>query len=249
MDYTKIFTNKAEAYRKYRPSYSLDLLAFLKNSGMIQSGMTVADVGCGTGIFSYQLLKYDVKIFGVEPNATMRKEAKKYIQSDSFVLVNGTAENTTLSDFSIDLITVAQAFHWFNPLKFRDECKRISATDGTVLLVWNRKELGEMEIERKKIVNKYYHIPDVYDCDWQKREEGISIFFGGKYNVKLFDNDIVNNYEEFIGRTLSASHAIERTDKKFNQYLQDWEAYFKRYSVNGKIIIPNKTVAFWGKVK
>lgn len=55
--------------------------------------------------------------------------------------INGTAGNTTLDTSSVDFITSAQAFHWFNVHEFKRECKRILKLEGRVALVWNVREM------------------------------------------------------------------------------------------------------------
>ena len=86
----------------------------------------MADIGSECGIFSHQLLESGLHVIGVEPNDDMRKMAEQSLKLYSrFQSIKATAENTTLKENSVDLVTVAQAFHWFDKEAFKIECQRI----------------------------------------------------------------------------------------------------------------------------
>ena len=76
---------------------------------------TIADIGSGTGILTQQLIHECSKVYAIEPNSDMRRVAEKRLRNEpGFISINGTAENTTLENESIDYITAAQSFHWFD---------------------------------------------------------------------------------------------------------------------------------------
>ena len=77
-------------------------------------------------------------VYGVEPNDDMRKEAEKRLSAfPRFHSVAGTAERTGLPGASVDLVTAAQSFHWFDAAAFKRECRRILSGGGKVALIWN----------------------------------------------------------------------------------------------------------------
>ena len=115
MDVLNRFSNRVDAYVKYRPAYPQELITFLKQEGMLHSETIIADIGSGTGISSELFLKEGNTVIGVEPNQEMRETAEKLLTKyDNFKSINATAEHTTLKDKSVDLVIVAQAFHWFD---------------------------------------------------------------------------------------------------------------------------------------
>jgi trans-aconitate methyltransferase len=92
------FSNRADNYKKFRPSYPQDVLEPLKKVGLTSASI-VADVGSGTGIFTQILLSCGAKVFGVEPNKAMRDSAEEKLSGEqNFVSVDGSAENTTLAE-------------------------------------------------------------------------------------------------------------------------------------------------------
>lgn len=95
----------------------------------------IADIGAGTGKLTIALTGLESPIYAVEPDADMRAELVDRTRGLTGVtVVAGTADHTGLPAHSVDVITVAQALHWFDPDSFAAECRRI-ARDGRYLLV------------------------------------------------------------------------------------------------------------------
>lgn len=66
--------------------------------------------------------------------------ATEELDSKLFTPISGTAEDIPLSDNSVDLVSCAQSFHWFDSVSFRAECDRILRPNGKILLIWNTKD-------------------------------------------------------------------------------------------------------------
>lgn len=116
-DPTKRFSDRADVYAKYRPAYPPACIDFLTKQFLLTENSVVADIGSGTGLLSGLLIKKGCTVIGVEPNNDMRAQAEKELSNDRFVSVDGTAESTHINDSSVDLVTVAQAFHWMDAKK------------------------------------------------------------------------------------------------------------------------------------
>src|SRR5688500_12874890 len=143
------FTDRVEAYVRHRPSYPDDVVRFLESIGLARPGMTVADIGSGTGISAQLFLRNGYRVIGVEPNAAMRAAAERLLatelETSAFRSVNGSAEATTLPDASVDLVVAGQAFHWFDRPAARREFHQIlrqdNSSNGGVALFWNSRDL------------------------------------------------------------------------------------------------------------
>ena len=146
MDNTSRFSGKADSYQAARPGYPPELAGYLADLGM--KGSQVADIGAGTGIFSRFLLeKLDCTVWAVEPNEEMRGKAEEELRDvPRFFSVKGTAEATGLDSQSVSFVTAAQAFHWFSPKAFREECLRILRPNGVAVLVWNSPNYDYMKV-------------------------------------------------------------------------------------------------------
>lgn len=248
---TEKFTDKADSYAKYRPSYPNEYIEYLLTASRLKEGNIVADIGSGTGIFSGQLLEKGLTVIGVEPNDEMRLKAEQSLNKDGrFMSVKAAAENTTLHDKSVDLVTVAQAFHWFDPEKFRVECKRILKQDAMVALVWNSRD-GSSDLNKESAEICQKHCPNFkgFSGGMGETEEVFKQFFkDGKYEFKSFQNHLEFNFEGFLGRYLSASYSPKKTDREYDPFISSLTKLFEKYSKNGKIVIPNVTRSYLGNV-
>src|SRR5262245_8336889 len=106
------FSGNAAGYAQYRPSYPPAIVDGILAAAGVSPGDPVADVGCGTGIFTRLLAERATVVTGIDPNEPMLAEARA--AGGSATYVRGEAEATGLPDQSVALVTVAQAFHWFD---------------------------------------------------------------------------------------------------------------------------------------
>jgi ubiquinone/menaquinone biosynthesis C-methylase UbiE len=141
-DSTERFSSRVEHYVRYRPGYPPEVLELLKSECGLTADSVIADVASGTGIFTRLLLENGNRVFGVEPNDDMRRAGEEFLAGyPRFTSVAGTAEATTLADHSVDLVTAAQAAHWFNFEKARREFVRILKSGGWTVLLWNDRRI------------------------------------------------------------------------------------------------------------
>ena len=184
---TTRFSNRVDNYVKYRPSYPGEIVPFLENSIGLNKEQRIADIGSGTGIFSELFLKNGYHVIGIEPNEDMRHAAEHHLsQYTGFSNLDQRAEQTGLNDQSIDLITVAQAFHWMEPGATKNEFQRILKPGGHILLAWN------LRLHNTPFLKEYETLKQRFGIDYKlsKRadEETIGHFFRCRwiYHTKLY---------------------------------------------------------------
>lgn len=134
------FTKLAQAYVN-RPAYGaavIDLIVARVREGLEKP--VVADVGAGTGKLTEMLSGRGLTGFAVEPNDAMRAEGEK-LALPGFSWHQGTAELTGLDDSSVDLVTMASAFHWADANRSLEEFRRILRPGGLLALLWNPRDL------------------------------------------------------------------------------------------------------------
>ena len=250
MDRTQKFSGLADNYAIGRPAYADTFIECLYSQYGLMEQSVIADIASGTGKFAKQLLEKGNFVYCVEPNDDMRKaaidELGKYI---GFCSIDGTAEETKLGEHSVDHITVAQAFHWFDAKPFQQECKRILRPNGNVFLIWNMRDMSsEVNQVGFSIFSKY--CPDFkgFGGGIQKDDVRIRQFFEDKYEYAEFDNSLFYDRDTFISRSLSGSYSLRKGDKNYSAYIDALSELFEKYAKDDVITMENKTVAYIGRM-
>jgi len=247
------FDGMGNTYAKFRPTYPQAFIDYLFSDVGINKDSIIADIGSGTGILTKQLLKLGNKVLAVEPNNDMRAVAEADLSDYiNFKSVNGSAKNTMLDSQSVDFITVAQAFHWFDRESFKAECNRILKPNGKVILVWNSRTIDSEVNKDSDAINRKY-CPDFKGFSGGIRgtedaNSQFSNFFVGEYETRIFQNDITFHLDGFIGRNRSASYALKEKDENYLAYIAELTKCFYKHAFDGKMIMPNNTMSYMGTI-
>lgn len=251
MDGIEKFKGLASFYEAGRPGYAEALIDDLFQKYGVSSDSVIADIGSGTGKFSEQLLKRGVRVYCIEPNEDMRGQSgqvlKKYANCS---ILAGNAADTALPDGSVDFITAAQSFHWFDTKQFQKECRRMIRTNGKVFLIWNIDQ-GSDVIQKNHEINRKYCPEAGKDVFYKIKRDDIRIreFFDYNYERLEFDHPLCYDRDKFINRNLSSSHSLKTGEEHFEEYRQALGQLFEEYAENGILSVPNKTVVYMGVVK
>lgn len=245
------FNDRVENYVAYRPSYPAGLIDFLRDELGATRGATVADVGAGTGMLSELLLKDGCAVICVEPNDGMRAVAESRLQSyPNFKSVRGTAEATTLESASVDLVTAAQAFHWFDAERSRAEFRRILKPNGSVALLWNMRRTNSTPFLRdyEQLLREFGTDYAQVNCE-QVSEERIALFFGGGFGVRSFDNFQSVDFESLRGRLLSSSYVPLAGHPDYEPMLARLRQLFDAHQQDGRVVIEYDAKVYHGRLE
>ena len=190
------FARSADAYEEGRPGYppaALDPLALVP-------GMAVLDLAAGTGKLTRALAAGGATVIAVEPVAEMRAALP-----DSVTALDGTAEAIPVEDGSVDLVTVAQAFHWFDGPAALAEIHRILSPGGRLAVLWNRR------VEDDPVNRAIEHLIEPYrmgtpthrDDAWRAAFEETTLF--GPLETHVFANEQVLDADGLAARVSSIS--------------------------------------------
>ncbi|MBW3664957.1 MAG: methyltransferase domain-containing protein [Actinobacteria bacterium] len=135
------FDRAALAYERGRPSYPDSAIQWLVQRAKLTDGSVVVDVAAGTGKLTRLLVASGAQVIAVEPVEGMRHVLAGLVPSAE--VLDGTAENIPLAAGHADVITVGQAFHWFDVPAALAEIHRVLRPGGSLALVWNRRLLNE----------------------------------------------------------------------------------------------------------
>jgi ubiquinone/menaquinone biosynthesis C-methylase UbiE len=239
----KRFSDRVSNYAKFRPSYPEEIIGFLEQNIGLQKEWTIADIGSGTGIFSELLLRNGYKVWGVEPNKEMREEAEKNLAGyEKFSSINGKAEQTFLTGNSIDLITVAQAFHWMARDATKEEFRRILKPEGFIMLLWN------IRLTRTAFLKALEELKIKFGTDYKAgrmtKQKDLAAFFDPMpLTQKDFYQVQILNYEGLRGQLLSSSY-VPMEGEKHEQMLLKLKDLFDKYNEDGFVKIEYETKVY-----
>jgi ubiquinone/menaquinone biosynthesis C-methylase UbiE len=115
------FSKQSDLYAKYRPGYPQALYDCIINH--VENKEAAWDCGTGNGQAAKELSKAFMKVFATDIS---QKQIDKAVQSDNIFYSVQPAEQTNFPDNSFDLVTVAQALHWFRFDEFYKEVRRVT---------------------------------------------------------------------------------------------------------------------------
>ncbi len=132
------FERGADDYVAARPGYPAGVVDLLAADLGLGPGADVLDLAAGTGKLTVDLVARGARVVAVEPVVAMRERLLRDVAG--IEVRDGTAEALPLEDASVDLVTVAQAFHWFDAPAALAEIRRVLRPGGGLALIWNVRD-------------------------------------------------------------------------------------------------------------
>lgn len=244
-----VFGGRAKDYGFGRPGYAegaIDLIF----SRLIASGGVAADIGSGTGILSKEFVSRGIDVYCVEPNADMRAQADALLSgSRHYMPVPAAAEDTTLPDNSVDLVTAASSFHWFDADAFRAECCRILKPGGYVCVMINVRSMDDPFTVRQheaalETCIGYYSLRHGYEESLPRLRR----FFGQGMQTAIFDHPLTYTRDKFISRSLSSSYAPPSGPDGKNPYGEALKKLMDEFGFGESFVLPNVTAVHYGRL-
>lgn len=234
------FSATAKNYHFYRPSYPPELIDWIIKTTKLSASSVIADIGCGTGISARLFSERGFTTIGIDPNEDMLALARAHDSTIHYQ--KGEAINTGLTNNSIDLIIVAQAFHWFDIEPTFVEFKKILKPDGWACAFWNIREKTELLREYETLLQKFSEAfektPRAKDTI-EKIKNSSEIT---SVKEKEFSNFQKFNLDGLIGRAYSTSYVTHGV-KDHEGFKKALKQLFDRHQKKGTITFVYKTVA------
>jgi SAM-dependent methyltransferase len=241
------FDAGAGAYDRARPSYPPDAVAWLIDILRIGLGARVCDLAAGTGKLTRLLAPAGADLFAVEPVEGMSavlREALPHVP-----VVSGTAEALPLRDASVDAVTVAQAFHWFDGDKAFAELARVVRSAGRVGIIWNARD------RTVDWVDKVWGIVDREErnAPWRDHEHWRDSALGDRHGFDelheaTFRHAQVITPEGVVERIASVSHIAALPEPRHGEVLDEVRELLATHpQTAGKqdLAIPYRVDAYW----
>jgi SAM-dependent methyltransferase len=246
------FSDRVADYVRYRPGYPLALYDVLATECGLRAEHLVADIGSGTGLLSKLFLDRGNRVLGVEPNPEMRAAAEEFLRNyPYFTSVNGSAEATTVSNASVDFVTAAQAFHWFEPQATRREFQRILKSGGFVVVAWNDRVLSESPFAReyedllRRFSTDYPRVRESYP-----EAEAMQQFFGEN---PLRHRELPNfqdfDFQGLAGRLRSSSYAPKEGHPNYGPMMSQLRKIFDVNQVEGRVRMVYTTHIYFAQLE
>lgn len=128
------FALVADSYERGRPGYPEEAVRWLAGD----EPCDVVDLGAGTGKLTRSLVALGHRVTAIEPLPEMLELIPTAAPGASAIL--GSAEVIPLPDSYADVVTAAQAFHWFDHPVALPEIARVLRPGGRLGLVWNTRD-------------------------------------------------------------------------------------------------------------
>ncbi|MFL5883796.1 MAG: class I SAM-dependent methyltransferase [Thermoleophilaceae bacterium] len=169
------FEAAASDYEAARPGYPSDAIYWLVEQLRLGEQTTVLDLAAGTGKLTRLLSPLVGRTIAVEPVAAMRARLHEVLPHAE--VLDGVAESIPLEDSSVDAVTAAQAFHWFDAARAAAEIARVLRPAGRLAIVWNRRHLDDpAQAGIERIVSRYREdTPSHRTSAWRSEVEGTGL--------------------------------------------------------------------------
>jgi ubiquinone/menaquinone biosynthesis C-methylase UbiE len=159
----------------------------------------VVDLAAGTGKLTTLLVARGLNVIAVEPVAEMRAVLQARVPSTD--VREGTAEGIPVADGVADAVTVAQAFHWFDPERALPEIARVLAPEGVLLIFVNvRDKSDELQRELEALMSPYRgRYPNPH---WDEKLPDNELF---EPVLRTFPHEQLLDRQTFVERVASVS--------------------------------------------
>jgi len=212
MRYVDHFGKKSSDYLQYRPDYPDELYQYLV--GLATQHELAWDCGTGNGQAAGQLSPHFKQVIGSDVNQQQLDVAIKKANVHYYCW---PAEKTGLSATTVDLVTVAQALHWFNLEPFYQEVQRVSKSSG-IMAAWCYS-LGSINQEIDMVIKKLY--TDILGNGYWPSERR---YIDEQYQTIYFPFKKMETPQFNIEKKMDFTHVIG--------YLNTWSAVKEYQQVN-----------------
>ena len=250
------FQRGADDYERARPSYPSEAIDLIVRECRLGPGVSVCDLAAGTGKLTRLLVPSGAQLIAVEPVAAMREQLATAVPGVD--VVDGTAEAIPLGDASVDALTVAQAFHWFDPERALPELHRVLRPGGHLVLIWNVRdetvdwvrEFTELVVARGggRPYTPYHQLGsgEAMTADHDEVVRASGLF--GEVATAWFANPQVVTLDDVVARAASTSFVSALDDGPRQDLLDEVRSLVGTHpQVAGqdRFVFPHETMVSW----
>jgi ubiquinone/menaquinone biosynthesis C-methylase UbiE len=229
-----VFGQVAAVYERSRPGYPPQAVIWLVGT----TPRRVLDLGAGTGKLTRALVAAGHDVVAVEPLPPMLAELRRHLPDVD--ARKGAAEELPLPDADVDVVVVAQAFHWFDQDRALSEIARVLRPGGRLGLVWNlRDETVPWVAELSRVIGSRDAFPAGVVAG---RFTGSTRV--GPVEAARFDHTQRLDREGLLALVRSRSYVAELPDGRRDVILREVDRLFSRHADDGSVLLPYVTQCF-----
>jgi len=222
------FSKQAVDYSKFRPQYPDEMIEYIIS--FVKTKSIALDVATGNGQVAHKLSNYFKKVFATDIS---QKQLDNAIKSDTIIYSKESAEKTSFENQQFDLITAAQAIHWFDFELFYKEIYRILKPDGIFAVMGYG--LFSTNPDSDKILKHFYYdiVGSYWDAERKYLDENYETipFPLEEISTNKFENQFIWTFDELIGYLetwSSVQHYISKNNKNpitliYNDLKVSWQ--------------------------
>lgn len=209
------FSKNAKLYSQHRPTYPQALFDFIFDQ--VSNKEYAWDCATGNGQAARELAKEFERVVATDISHKQIENAPK-IKNIEYEIC--PAEKTNLEASSVDLVTVAQAIHWFDIPKFYEEVRRVLKPGG-IIAIWAYPKADLVEPILNSVFLEFFEMLWEKECwPWERKyvDDGYTKipFLFEEIAAPDFYLEFEQNFEEFIGYVKTWS-SVSQYEKKFGE--------------------------------
>jgi len=221
------FSKQSDIYVKYRPLYPKELYSFL--ASLTEEHELAWDCGTGNGQAAIGLSEFYKKVVATDPS---EQQIKHCIPKENIKYLVEKAEQSSLPSHSADLLTIANALHWFDFDAFYKEAKRVLKNNG-IIAAWT-PGLPAISPEVDKLIRHYHD--EILDPYWLPENRLIE----KEYSTIPFPFELIKSPEFFYEKTMNLDEVTG--------YLNTWSAtqrFMTENKYNPTELLKNDLLQIW----
>ncbi len=222
------FSQAAESYRTFRPEYPQELYDWMLESCLLRRNAW--DCATGNGQVAKALAHFFDQVIASDISAQQLEHAH---QADNIFYLKSRSERTDFLDSSFDLITVAQAIHWFDHSAFNKEVNRVLKSKG-ILAIWGY-HLLRINPSVDAILDHFYH--EIVGPFWAAERKLVD----QRYENITIDLPLLNSRNDI-------SISVEWNRDQLFGYLSTWSAsksFVTKHNQSPFAIIQSQIEEIW----
>lgn len=225
-----LFSDQSQVYAKYRPTYPVELFEYIIS--FVEKRECAWDCATGNGQAASELSNYFTRVDASDISESQLSQA---IQKPNIHYHLCAAEETSYANDSFDLITIATAYHWLNPGRFKTEATRV-ARQNAVIAAWGYSFIQSDEIALNELVHHFYY--DIVYSYWDR----------GRRHMENSYKTVEFEYEPLPEKEFRID--VHWTKEQFTGFFQSWSAvqtFTKENNASPLPLIKDDLEQAWGK--